>query len=95
MKGKELLKRVNKSKLKNEENILRIMYNLISGLKVLHSSGIMHRDLKPDNIMVRSKSDIFDVCIVDFGLAEFINADTFLYRRCGTPGFVAPEIIML
>jgi len=31
--------------------------------------------------------------IVDFGLASFVNVNKYLYKRCGTPGFVSPEII--
>ena len=49
----------------------------------------MHRDLKPENIMFRNG---FSPCIIDFGLAEFWNKSKYLFSRCGTPGFVAPEI---
>ena len=51
----------------------------------------MHRDIKPDNIMLRSKNPI-DCVLVDFGLATFTNVKKFLFTRCGTPGYVAPEI---
>ncbi len=30
---------------------------------------------------------------MDFGLASFVNVDQYLYKRCGTPGFVSPEVI--
>lgn len=55
----------------------------------------MHRDLKPENIISKSKQNFTKLCIVDFGLATFVNKKKQLFTRCGTPGFVAPEIINL
>lgn len=52
----------------------------------------MHRDIKPENILLKDKSDNFDLKIADFGLASYTEAD-LLIRRCGTPGYVAPEIL--
>jgi serine/threonine protein kinase len=49
----------------------------------------MHRDLKPENLLFRSK-DSFDCVIADYGLAEFCDAEEYLFVRCGTPGYVAP-----
>jgi calcium/calmodulin-dependent protein kinase I len=55
----------------------------------------MHRDLKPENLILRSSHDNYDICIADFGLAEFHNKnqEKYLFTRCGTPGYVAPEIL--
>ena len=53
----------------------------------------MHRDLKPENLMLKSKRKYEKVKIIDFGLATVIKQTEYLYKRCGTPGFVAPEII--
>ncbi len=72
--------------------IKKILKDLLQGLKEMHAKGIMHRDLKPENILLRSKTGI-DCVIADFGLAEFVNAEQFLFVRCGTPGYVAPEVI--
>ena len=62
----------------------------------------MHRDLKPDNILIKevkssgeenSHGDL-ECIIADFGLSEFENnKEGFLFYRCGTPGYVAPEVI--
>ena len=52
----------------------------------------MHRDLKPENIMLLKKGDLNTLKIVDFGLATYTDVDKFLFPKCGTPGYVAPEI---
>ena len=52
----------------------------------------MHRDLKPENLLFRKEGD-FDCVIADFGLAEFSEIAEYLFVRCGTPGYVAPEVI--
>lgn len=56
----------------------------------------MHRDLKPENIIFKEKNkDIKQniLKIVDFGLASFCDIEQYLFRRCGTPGYVSYEII--
>lgn len=53
----------------------------------------MHRDLKPENILLRTEGD-FDCVIADFGLAQNVNED-YMFVRCGTPGYVAPEVVNL
>ena len=55
----------------------------------------MHRDLKPQNILIKSPTDDLDIKICDFGLATYVTEEKLLYPRCGTPGYVAPEIINL
>lgn len=53
----------------------------------------MHRDLKLENILFR-KPNVYDSLIIaDFGLATNADAIPYIYCRCGTPGYVAPEVI--
>ncbi len=52
----------------------------------------MHRDIKPENIMFKNKDLIDHLVIADFGLADFEYQKPFLFSKCGTPGYVAPEI---
>ena len=52
----------------------------------------MHRDIKPDNIMIKNKNSN-EIVLTDFGLATFEDEPLYLYPKCGTPGYVAPEII--
>jgi len=69
------------------------MKNILRGLILCHSKGIMHRDLKPENLMLVNKRKIYKIKIIDFGLGTIIDDKPYVYKRCGTPGFVAPEII--
>ena len=55
----------------------------------------MHRDIKPENIIVKSKNGkISDIILADFGLSEHMEKNKLLFNRCGTPGYVAPEILL-
>jgi calcium-dependent protein kinase len=67
------------------------MKNILHALAFMHSKGIMHRDLKPENILFQHKKDLHSLKLADFGLATFVNEVPYLYPKCGTPGFVAPE----
>lgn len=55
----------------------------------------MHRDLKPENIMFKEQSKLDTLKLIDFGLATFTEIDQFPFPKCGTPGYVAPEIANL
>ena len=77
-----------------EPLVLKYMMYILLGIFHVHEKGVMHRDLKPDNIIFRKeKGD--EIVIVDFGLASFVNIDEYIFSRCGTPGYVAPEIANL
>ena len=71
------------------------MVKLLIGLGQLHKKGIMHRDLKLENIMVLEKDSLIEPIIIDLGLAELSTNKEFMYIKCGTPGYVAPEILGL
>ena len=59
----------------------------------------MHRDIKPENILFQDKDSLdknnaqHGLKIVDYGLATFHSEPTVIFTKCGTPGYVAPEII--
>jgi serine/threonine protein kinase len=69
------------------------MRGLIEGIAYMHSKDIMHRDLKPENILFRKPGDMGTVVVADLGLGTRIHLSEYLFVRCGTPGFVAPEVV--
>ncbi|CAD8080577.1 unnamed protein product [Paramecium primaurelia] len=75
------------------QNIKIIIAKLLSSVALLHSHKIIHRDLKPDNLMFAKRNDYYTLVLVDFGLATIETLDKYLFPKCGTPGYVAPEIL--
>ena len=95
LEGGELFNYINGSKNLGLKDLHRVMKCLMSSLAYLSDQGVMHRDLKPENMILKNK-DKLDECVlklVDFGLATRCDVDEYLFKRCGTPGYVAPEII--
>ncbi|EGR28158.1 protein kinase domain protein [Ichthyophthirius multifiliis] len=75
--------------------IMQIMKMILEGLNYISSKKIMHRDLKLENILYLKKDQQQYLKIVDFGLGNFCDEYPYLFPKCGTPGFVAPEIANL
>ncbi|KAK2768780.1 hypothetical protein FQN54_000636 [Arachnomyces sp. PD_36] len=69
----------------------KVFVQLLEGLKYLHERNIVHRDIKPENILLIDKH--LSVKLADFGLAKIIGEDSFTTTLCGTPSYVAPEIL--
>ena len=67
---------------------------MITALQEMKDKNIIHRDLKLENIMLRKKPDSSEeqCVIIDFGLATKADVKDYLFVRCGTPGFLAPQI---
>jgi len=66
---------------------------MLEALGYMHKNKVVHRDLKPENLILASRDNDYDLRIADFGLASFINDQELLKLRCGSPGYVAPEIL--
>jgi serine/threonine protein kinase len=58
----------------------------------MHKKRLIHRDLKPENLIFRNTTSN-EIVIADYGLATWADAPEYIFVRCGTPGYVAPEII--
>ncbi|KAF9582114.1 hypothetical protein BGW38_000624 [Lunasporangiospora selenospora] len=75
-----------------ESEARHIFRQLLSGVQYLHARGIVHRDLKAENILVMDNQSL-TVKISDFGLATFMGDRGYLETVCGTPQYLAPEIL--
>lgn len=93
MSGGTLYEFMQQKHLKLEESEIKAIFKqLLQALKYLHSHNIIHRDLKLDNIMFKTKGNIKSLKLIDFGYATFLSDTKNMKFRCGTPGYVAPEI---
>ncbi|CAM4560922.1 unnamed protein product [Caretta caretta] len=92
VKGGDLFDAITSSTKYTERDGSAMVYNLASALKYLHGLNIVHRDIKPENLLVCEYSDgTKSLKLGDFGLATVVEGP--LFTVCGTPTYVAPEII--
>jgi calcium/calmodulin-dependent protein kinase I len=74
--------------------IKTVVVQVRDSLTYLSGLSIVHRDLKPSNVFVKPGQDgSMRVVLGDFGLATFVD-DEDISRRCGSPGFIAPEMFL-
>ena len=73
-----------------EKYAKKYLKQLASGLKYLLENKIIHRDLKPQNILV---TNLGDIKITDFGFARYFDNDMVIQTICGSPLYMAPEIM--
>jgi serine/threonine protein kinase len=76
-----------------EDRVKEIAWQLACGIKYLHNYGIVHRDLKLENIMMTDNTNKSVPKLVDFGLAKMIGPSEKAEEPFGTLGYVAPEIL--
>lgn len=92
VKGGELFAKVARGKLR-EDLARKYFQQLISAVDFCHSRGVSHRDLKPENLLLDENEDLK---VSDFGLSalpEQLRNDGLLHTQCGTPAYVAPEVL--
>jgi len=86
----ELLSFVRK-RSKIYENIARFIFRqIVEALQYIHSQNIVHRDIKLDNILIDLQNNI-KIC--DFGVSKSIKKNDVMHDQCGTPAYIAPEIL--
>ncbi|CAD8111518.1 unnamed protein product [Paramecium sonneborni] len=75
-----------------ENNVRTILQQILLGIRKCHQQNIIHRDMKLENVMLSKANSIDNIKIIDFGLAIF-NTPDYPFAVCGTPGYIAPEIL--
>ncbi|GAB2228236.1 hypothetical protein Droror1_Dr00010066 [Drosera rotundifolia] len=92
VRGGELFAKILKGKLR-EDMAKKYFQQLISAVDFCHSRGVYHRDLKPENLLLDDEGNLK---VSDFGLSalpEQHRHDGLLHTQCGTPAYVAPEVL--
>lgn len=93
LEGGELFTRLHSKGNHTEYDCMMVFQRIFQAISYMHKKGYMHRDLKPDNILLAKKDDNYDIRIADFGLASLVQTSDYIHRRCGTPGYCAPEVL--
>ncbi|XP_030397485.1 serine/threonine-protein kinase 17A-like [Gopherus evgoodei] len=76
-----------------EQDVIRLVRQILRGVAFLHQHNVVHLDLKPQNILLTSSSPLGDIRIVDFGLSRRVDAVREVREILGTPEYVAPEVL--
>ncbi|KAH8052775.1 serine/threonine kinase [Aureococcus anophagefferens] len=93
IEGGELFERIAQKEFYSEKEARDLILILLQTIKYCHDLGIVHRDLKPENLLCVSYDDDSSIKLCDFGFAAKLTGTRSLHQLCGTPGYVAPEIL--
>ncbi|KAL8094175.1 hypothetical protein AgCh_035879 [Apium graveolens] len=95
-KGGDLSMFLHKRKGRITESTAKhFMLQLASGLKILRDNDLIHRDLKPQNLLLSTNGDDSVLKIADFGFARSLQPRNLAETLCGSPLYMAPEIMQL
>jgi serine/threonine protein kinase len=91
--GGELFDRIVQKTYYSEKDARDLIRIFLKTMAYVHEQGVVHRDLKPENLLLVADDDDSDIKIADFGLAKRLTDLKPNEPPCGTPAYVAPEII--
>jgi calcium/calmodulin-dependent protein kinase I len=97
LRGGALLEAVLEQGHYSEADARTVFRQLIMAIQYLHSQGVVHRDVKLDNLLLVSPGDISRIKIADFGFAKKLQGGrgNAMQTVCGTSGYIAPEVIQV
>ncbi|XP_057602843.1 serine/threonine-protein kinase Chk2 isoform X2 [Hippopotamus amphibius kiboko] len=93
MEGGELFDRVAGNKRLKEATCKLYFYQMLLAVQYLHENGIIHRDLKPENVLLASQKEDCLIKITDFGQSKILGETSLMRTLCGTPTYLAPEVL--
>ncbi|KAM5237666.1 serine/threonine-protein kinase Chk2 [Ctenodactylus gundi] len=94
MEGGELFDRVAGTKRLREATCKLYFYQMLLAVQYLHENGIIHRDLKPENVLLSSQEEDCLIKITDFGQSKILGETSLMRTLCGTPTYLAPEVLL-
>ncbi|XP_059384362.1 calcium/calmodulin-dependent protein kinase type 1D-like isoform X1 [Carassius carassius] len=90
--GGELFDRILDRGMYSEADASLVIRQVLEAVSYLHKNGIVHRDLKPENLLYYSPDESSKIMVSDFGLSK-MEEKGIMSTACGTPGYVAPEVL--
>lgn len=91
--GGELQRVLDDEEAIDEVHVQRMVKQILEGLFYLHKHDIAHLDIKPQNLLLTKKFPDGDIKLCDFGISRHIKKGAEIREICGTPDYVAPEIL--
>jgi calcium-dependent protein kinase len=91
--GGELFDRIQQKGHYSEKDAAGVLRQMFRGIQYLHSNKIAHCDLKPDNFLFLHGREDSPIKVIDFGMSKFVERRKYFQSFCGTPFYVAPEVI--
>ncbi|CAB9529381.1 MAP kinase-activated protein kinase 2 (Fragment) [Seminavis robusta] len=93
MKGGDLLDKLTEIEVYEPRDARKVSRTLVEALDYCHKKRICHRDIKPENILLVKDDDLTHIKVADFGCAKKITGPKCLKTLCGSPQYVAPELL--
>mmetsp|Transcript_13697 Transcript_13697/g.26115 ORF Transcript_13697/g.26115 Transcript_13697/m.26115 type:complete len:758 (-) Transcript_13697:124-2397(-) len=94
MYGGDLFDRIGMRKTYSEEDARDLCRKMLESVRYCHENSVAHCDMKPKNLLLISDDDDVDIKLADFGFATRVYEPCSLTKQCGTPFFVAPEVLL-
>jgi len=94
MSGGDLFDRIGKRKSYTENDARDLCRKMLESVRYCHENSVAHCDMKPKNLLLVSDDDDVQMKLADFGFATRVYSPNSLTKQCGTPFFVAPEVLM-
>ncbi|XP_072271565.1 serine/threonine-protein kinase Chk2 isoform X2 [Pyxicephalus adspersus] len=93
MEGGELFDRVLSNSRLKESTAKLYFYQMLLAVQYLHENGVIHRDLKLENVLLSSTNHECLIKITDFGQSKILGETLLMKTLCGTPTYLAPEVL--
>ena len=92
--GGELLAKILANRFFSERIAARVMFQLLSAVVYCHSQKVVHRDLKPDNLVLEADDIESNIKVIDFGTSKIFKPTETMKGIMGTAYYIAPEVLM-